>query len=276
MAQLQFLGNACKHLSDEVDLWVFNNCSTDDTDVLMKGMAPLLNFRYVRNEHNIGLIGNYLKIINTVETEWVWVVGDDDPLYGDIVDKVLARLKSNIGLVHVNHRCVSGINGEVVYERFYEGDFSGLSGRKLINDLLSARNFGGFMFITANIMQVRHVRQVLQSVSEGEKKLLAFPLYLNLALGSRFGLYYINEPLIDCTFDLCSWKDQIWTVLKEQVPCMLVKAANEGISKKVLSRLISRQLNEKINPLKFPWWLSRYQHRAVFQYAKARIKQALR
>ena len=275
-AQLQFLINDCKHLSNEVDLWVFNNCSTDDTEQRIMEITPLINFRYVRNEHNIGLIGNYLKIIDTVETEWVWVVGNDDPLYEDIVAKILARLHKNIGVVHVNHRCVSGINGEVVYERFYEGDFSTMHGRKLINALLGARNFGGFMFITANIIQVRHAKQVLQSVSHVEKNLLAFPLYLNLAIGSRFGIDYIEEPLIDCTYDLCSWKNRIWTVLKEEVPRMLVKAGEEKLSKKVLSGLVAKQMGNRINPKKYPLWVSVFQWRAALDFLKWRLKRTLK
>lgn len=67
-----------------VRIHIFDNASTDDTRELL---APFLgeNVLLTTSSANVGMAGNICKAIEDAEAEWVWVLGDDDPVRDDAV-----------------------------------------------------------------------------------------------------------------------------------------------------------------------------------------------
>lgn len=60
---------------------IVDNCSTDDTQEVAKMYAGdnfKLNLRYIKNAANIGGDANILRCFEVADTEWVWILGDDD------------------------------------------------------------------------------------------------------------------------------------------------------------------------------------------------------
>jgi hypothetical protein len=45
--------------------------------------------KYVKNQFNIGANGNILKILENVDTDYLWIIGDDDYLNPDALDNVM-------------------------------------------------------------------------------------------------------------------------------------------------------------------------------------------
>src|ERR1044072_3039777 len=82
-------------------LIVSDNASTDETQALVASVSdPRL--QYVRAETNIGMIGNFNRVIELAETEFLMLLPDDDRLYPDYLGAVVDVLERNprVGLVH--------------------------------------------------------------------------------------------------------------------------------------------------------------------------------
>ena len=81
-------------LNDEVKLVVRDNHSNYN----IKKLFPGLNydkFEYKINDQNIGADANIARCIETCDTKWLWILGDDDLIKNDSVLTILNLLKSN-------------------------------------------------------------------------------------------------------------------------------------------------------------------------------------
>ena len=81
--QLAWLSKAIRGFEDEIEIFVSDNCSTDNTqDVIKKWKSQLSNFTFhsCRNAENIGLNGNIVNCLTSVNTKYAWAIGDDDPI----------------------------------------------------------------------------------------------------------------------------------------------------------------------------------------------------
>ena len=80
--QLAWLAHAVKGFEDEIEIFVSDNCSTDNTqDVIKKWQAHLSNmtFNSCKNVENIGVMKNIKQCYMSASTKYVWTIGDDDP-----------------------------------------------------------------------------------------------------------------------------------------------------------------------------------------------------
>ena len=82
-------------------LIVSDNASTDETEEVVASVSDA-RLEYVRAEKNIGMIGNFNRVIELAETEFLMLLPDDDRLYPDYLDAVVDVLQRNprAGLVH--------------------------------------------------------------------------------------------------------------------------------------------------------------------------------
>jgi hypothetical protein len=79
-------------LTSEVELFISDNASTDDTPaVTADAVSPRV--RYVRNQTNIGAELNFVKCIDSARGDWLWLLGDDDPVESDAVATILAHIQ---------------------------------------------------------------------------------------------------------------------------------------------------------------------------------------
>ena len=84
--------------NDNIEVIVSNNCSSDDTAMILHSYNSSNLFTFNQNV-NLGLIGNLLFLQNNANGKFVWFIGDDDILYPGIFDKVLHVL-SNYSDIH--------------------------------------------------------------------------------------------------------------------------------------------------------------------------------
>lgn len=99
------LDSICRQLrghEDMVELIVSNNCSQDHTDeIVNKYIADGSPVRYVKNQENIGMDGNIYQAFRLATGKYVWVFSDDDILLDGSLEKMLALLQSEYGVIHV-------------------------------------------------------------------------------------------------------------------------------------------------------------------------------
>jgi abequosyltransferase len=90
-------------MSDAVTVLVLDNCSTDDTPVVIDRIkADWPELRSYRHSTNIGAENNFLYGVKAVETRWFWIIGDDDlPKRGVIAQIVLLLRKQQPALIYM-------------------------------------------------------------------------------------------------------------------------------------------------------------------------------
>ena len=75
-------------LIEGVCLQVFDNCSTDNTaQVVASFQHPAIRYSCARQ--NMGMCRNICRGLEEAETEWVWILGDDDPVTPSAVSDAL-------------------------------------------------------------------------------------------------------------------------------------------------------------------------------------------
>jgi len=80
---------------------ISDNASTDATSALVASYRdPRID--YVQSDHNVGVIGNFNRLIELADTDFLMLLSDDDRLYPDYLRSVVEVLEqhSSVGLVH--------------------------------------------------------------------------------------------------------------------------------------------------------------------------------
>lgn len=89
------LSTLIPQLTDDVELIVVDNCSTDNTHEIVGYYSSKYNFKYIRNEKNIGADGNFLKCLKIAHGKFVMLLSDDDLIVEGGLKKIVAFLKQN-------------------------------------------------------------------------------------------------------------------------------------------------------------------------------------
>lgn len=143
---LERITSQIKGLEDEIELLVSDNCSSDNTQQVVKKFidagAPIV---YNRNNVNLGMDGNFVYCFKNAKAKYAWILGDDDYLVEGTIPKLLNIMKSGeYGLIHLNNSLDNDLGSKVFTEK-----------SKFVGDI-------SFMitFISANIVQTKYVKQV--------------------------------------------------------------------------------------------------------------------
>lgn len=94
-------------LTDDVEILVSDNASTDDTTEMIITYFPKV--KYYRNEKNIGPDKNFLQCYKLATGKYIWLLGDDDIVFDKAIDKVVAVLKKEaVSLLTMNYVSFAG------------------------------------------------------------------------------------------------------------------------------------------------------------------------
>jgi abequosyltransferase len=134
----------------EVELIVSDNASTDDTSTVVSELqSQSVVLRYIRNEVNIGADANFLQCFEQAKGKYVWLIGDDDLIAPQSLDKITALLEnSDYALIHL---CPYPFRGDEVPRR--ERDRFGRFAQRIPNGAKFIRIVGTMIaFISAVIV----------------------------------------------------------------------------------------------------------------------------
>lgn len=85
-------------LTDSCILLIVDNASlTDIESFLQPTLAdwPNVKVQFHRNRYNLGMCGNFMRCFELCETEWLWILGDDDPPCRDAISTILRSIHTN-------------------------------------------------------------------------------------------------------------------------------------------------------------------------------------
>jgi glycosyltransferase involved in cell wall biosynthesis len=84
-------------------VYISDNASTDHTEALIRTLYQKYNIIvYNRNSQNIGAYNNILRVIKMANTEYVWLMGDDDAIIKNGIEKVVAVLQNGFDYIVLN------------------------------------------------------------------------------------------------------------------------------------------------------------------------------
>ena len=85
-------------LTDSCVLLIVDNASAKDVRIFLQ---PILanwhdvKVQFHRNRYNLGMCGNFMRCFELCETEWLWILGDDDPPCNDAILTILSSINTN-------------------------------------------------------------------------------------------------------------------------------------------------------------------------------------
>ena len=74
---------------------ISDNCSTDNTEAVVKSYKNKLDIKYLKNKNNIGRTKNYINVVNIADGEFVWLLGDDDLLHFNAISQLSSLLSKH-------------------------------------------------------------------------------------------------------------------------------------------------------------------------------------
>lgn len=98
-------------LTNDIELVVSDNASTDDTKAIIKNYIDLgIKIRYIYNEFNIGPDANFLKCMLSGNGKYVWLLSDDDVPVENSLQSIINFLKvhNDVDLVYLTTRDFRG------------------------------------------------------------------------------------------------------------------------------------------------------------------------
>lgn len=149
-------------LNDEVCVKVLDNCSdTPVKDVLEDefGIAILDKIEVIRHPINIGADVNFQRCFEYCETEYIWMLGDDDTINENAVDIILDEINKYKGedfiTINFKSNCLSVDRPQPVF----------IKGIKELSEKLD--HFGNWLFISACVHNATEYRKNLYTAPWG-------------------------------------------------------------------------------------------------------------
>ncbi len=93
---------------DQVEVWVLDNASTDETNAVIDESRQLGSFQAIRNVENLGPLKNIIKGPAELATgEYVWVLGDHNLIMPGALKRLIDVVASQreLDLFYLNFRC---------------------------------------------------------------------------------------------------------------------------------------------------------------------------
>lgn len=176
---------------------------------------------YIKNEVNLGLIGNVLNLAGLAKGDYVWFMGDDDDYHENIFLLVQdAILEDNYAYIFLNHcgyyegkKQTTGFQSAVDVDNgvvFDDGKIMALS----------IWNFSrtSMMFISAGIFRRKELEKCIDTT---KKKDLAYPLYMSFFCAAQGKTKIIVQVCIDNVWGHLSWSKYSDNVFLLYVPRIL-------------------------------------------------------
>lgn len=86
---LEILQEIKKRHRQKVEICISNNCSSDDTALVINEWCDELDLKVVTQDENIGCMKNCVKVASISTAKWILLIGDDDSINISNFDKLL-------------------------------------------------------------------------------------------------------------------------------------------------------------------------------------------
>jgi FkbM family methyltransferase len=235
LANLQRIWPITTH---EVEILVCDNASNDTTESVAAKYRHRSDLRYVRNQVNVGMLGNLRVTAQQSRGRFVWILGDDDLLVDGAVETVLSVLRKDPAraLVYLNYAYTREADPTSVSDigRFLAGSIPivepGPDAEGLVREVVAkSENF--FTAIYCLVFRRDHALRAYSQNTEGRPfstMLTAIPTtYYVLHQMMRERAYWIGRPLVVVNMNV-SWMKYAPLWILERLPEVFDRAETLG------------------------------------------------
>ena len=175
--QLAWFAGAVEGNEQRCELFISDNCSTDDTPQVVAKWKPLLQRQQVhirthRNTENIGAVRNIAHCLEQARGSYSWVIGDDDVIDPNAIRFVLQSIDTHadLTLMILNFSSRNRITGKHNYDRCFEAhqDEVTYNGQALYERYLKQPRWGGLVLTTALVYRTATVQAGMKTWPEGK------------------------------------------------------------------------------------------------------------
>lgn len=256
--QLAWAVNAIDGRWDQCELLVSDNASPDNTAQVCEAWRAMTqgNLRVLRQPRNIGLVRNVLACISAAHGDFVWVVGDDDPILPStfpwILDCLQRESSHELGYVLLNFSTANGYDGAQTRERVFpvKQDRSAVPGRALFEEY-TVIDEAAMLLISANIYATEIVKTAITRWSAISNN-LAFPLYLSGYAAAHGGMLIRAEPSLIYPHNTGSHLDTWLNTVFLDIPSAYLALLNEGYSSEFVRPRVLTRASLLVYAARFP------------------------
>jgi abequosyltransferase len=166
--QLEWLSQAILGFENDCEILISDNCSTDNTqDVIKKWQHKLSKVVFIcnRNTSNIGVIRNITFCIHSAQSQYLWAIGDDDQIKNNTLSYIIDNLKTHpqLSLLVLNYSRFDTITSQVIKECNFNITQEKIhdNARIFIEENIKEDIFG-FGFMTAQIYRTDAIKMALE------------------------------------------------------------------------------------------------------------------
>lgn len=217
-----------------IEFIVGDNSENTNTKIitLNSKLFKINKLKYIKNEINLGLVGNVINLAKSSNGKFTWIIGDDDVYYPNILETLLDTILNNhYSFVFLNHRAyIENKKGQTGFETAINLSKPTVyqDGKEMLLDIWSESK-ASLMFISACIYRTDILHKCIKNINI--KLNLAFPLYMSFYCGSKGECAVIKKIYIDNIWGDTSWTKQKSDVLIEYVPLILLDIQKLGYNK---------------------------------------------
>ncbi len=256
--QLTWLAHAVKGFEDEIEIFVSDNCSTDNTqEVIKKWKARLINitFNSCKNAENIGVMKNIMNCLSSATTKYVWAIGDDDPIQDRAVSYAINKFKQydDVSLLFLNFSGRNQITGEpirpstIVGNRWFdiESEDGNGDGKAIFQHCIT-KSVGAVIFLSAIIYRTDLVLRAARTWPDGVNNWM-YLAYLAGYCAANGRTVVTKENYMECVVAVSYWQQEPQASLLMQykhLPEVVQKLAETGYSKQFYRAMMVRTFKD--------------------------------
>jgi glycosyltransferase involved in cell wall biosynthesis len=176
-------------LGSRMRLLICDNASTDQTREVLEPLLLSQGQAYIRNEQNLGLIGNYCRCLELATTDFVWVVGDDDEVDKGCVSMIGSKLAANphVSALFLNPRRRDGLTGGMLTSDYYPARWVGcFEGFEDAKSLLGEVHHSAWLWITGSVLAVDSAQRALRSTGNRDNLAIALMIPMLVACSGKW------------------------------------------------------------------------------------------
>jgi abequosyltransferase len=243
--QLEWLSKTIRGLEDDCEILISDNCSTDNTqEIIKKWQNHFSNIVFICNfnTRNIGVMRNIAFCLNAAQTKYAWVIGDDDSIKNEALLYIIENLKAHpeLALLVLNYSRFDTINSQVIKDKNFEIQQEKVyqDTRELIEVDIKYDIFG-FGFMTSQIYRTDAVKMALQKWQNSFNN-LELQVFWGAYCGLQGSVKFSHDIFVEYTCGTNGLSDKkVWfKVHYSDLPRVYAKLREIGYSQKFCQELI--------------------------------------
>lgn len=187
----QLLESLTKQSYTNVELIVLNDASTDNSEEIIKNFKPNFSVKYYSNNHNIGVVPTFKKLLSFCNSEYVAFCDQDDIWHPNKIElsisTILEQKNLKIPIAVFSDLTMMNVDGKIIDKSF-------LKHHKIYPNSTSFKNILSNNIVTGCSLLINN--EMKRELLLMPEKVLMHDYWVAL-IAYSFGKYiFIDEPLV--------------------------------------------------------------------------------